>query len=178
MENELILAGEPCCDVITTCETPLSEPSEHECGEPEKGYTEFVKLANVLQESVLHAWKLHLKTKKYSVHMILEEYYNEALNIVDDLIEHYQGICKCNIIDDRIPLMCIKNDDPFIYFTDLRTYIIDFLNNPNNFDERTNEIKSDIDDLLRLIDSTLYKLSSLTESTIKSFNEFVYENIK
>jgi hypothetical protein len=181
MENELILAGDPCCDVITTCETPLSEPSKcqcGQCGEPEKEYTEFVKLASVLQESVLHAWKLHLKAKKYSVHMILEEYYNDALDIIDGLIEHYQGICKCVIVDDRIPLMCVKNDDPFIYFTDLKNYLIDFLNNPNNFNERTNEIKSDIDDLLRLIDSTLYKLGNLTESVIKSFDVFVYENLK
>ena len=178
MEDELILTTEPCCNVITTCETPLSEPSENECGEPEKGYTEFVKFASVLQESVLHAWRLHLKAKKYSVHMILEEYYNDALDIIDGLIEHYQGICKCVIVDDSIPLMCVKNDDPFIYFTDLKNYIIDFLNNPNNFNERTNEIKSDIDDLLRLIDSTLYKLGNLTESIIKSFDAFVYENYK
>lgn len=177
----MFLSAENCCDIITTCETPLSEPSKCEdgvAGEPEMGYTEFVKLASVLQESILHAWKLHLKAKKYSVHMILEEYYNEALEIIDGLIEHYQGICKCVIVDDGIPLMCIKNDDPVVYFTDLKNYIIDFLNNPNNFNERTNEIKSDIDDLLRLIDSTLYKLGSLTESVIKSFDEFVYENLK
>ena len=110
--------------------------------------------------------------------MILEEYYNDALDIIDGLIEHYQGICKCVIVDDSIPLMCVKNDDPFIYFTDLKNYLIDFLNNPNNFNERTNEIKSDIDDLLRLIDSTLYKLGNLTESVIKSFDVFVYENLK
>jgi hypothetical protein len=181
MEKEMFLSAEPCCDIITTCETPLSEPSKCECdqcGEPEKGYTEFVKLAAVLQESVLHAWKLHLKTKKYYVHLILEEYYNEALDIIDGLIEHYQGICKCNIIDDSINLICLKNDDPYIYFTDLKNYLLSFINDSNNFSEKTNEIKSDIDDLLRLIDSTLYKLGNLTESTIKSFNEFVYENLK
>jgi hypothetical protein len=48
----------------------------------------------------------------------------------------------------------------------------------NNFNEKILEIKSDIDDLLRLIDSTLYKLGNLTESKIKSFDAFIYENFK
>ena len=71
--------------------------------------------------------------------------------------------------------MCVKNDDPFTYFTDLKNYILKFVNNQNNFNEKTLEIKSDIDDLLRLIDSTLYKLGNLTESRIKSYESFVYE---
>lgn len=182
MENNLNLAAETCCDVITTCETPISIPNDCGCGEPvmtntvdENEHSEFAKLAAVLQESILHSWKLHLKAKKYSVHVILEEYYNEALDIIDGLIEHYQGVCKCVIVDDRIPLMCVKNDDPFTYFTDLKNYILKFVNNQNNFNEKTLEIKSDIDDLLRLIDSTLYKLGNLTESRIKSYESFVYE---
>ena len=178
-----MLAGETCCDVITTCETPLCQ-----CGISitndgvvdtcdENGvHMEFAKLAAVLQESVLHSWKLHLKAKKYSVHMILEEYYKEALEIIDALIEHYQGICKCDIIKDDIEMICVKNDDPIIYFTDLKKYLMIFANDPSKFDEKTFEMKSDIDDLLRLIDSTLYKLSHLTESKIKSFDAFIYEN--
>lgn len=175
MEDNLILAPDACCGAITTCETPVSLPDTCQCDGGNE-HDEFVKLAAVLQESILHAWKLHLKARKYSVHVILEEYYNEALEIIDGLIEHYQGICKCVIVDDRIPLMCVKNDDPLIYFTDLKDYLLAFLNNPNNFSEKTSEIKSDIDDLLRLIDSTLYKLGSLTESKIKSFDAFIYED--
>ena len=181
MEEKIILAEEPCCDTIPTCEVPVSIPTECPCGECadkiEEIHMEFAKLAAVLQESILHSWKLHLKAKKYSVHMILEEYYKEALDIIDGLIEHYQGVCKCDIVDDRIPLMCVKNDDPVIYFTDLKEYLLNFANDPNKFNEKTFEIKSDIDDLLRLIDSTLYKLSNLTESKIKSFDTFVYENL-
>lgn len=177
MEDNLILAVDACNDIITTCETPYkcSEPQQSNCDEIESIHMEFAKLAAVLQESILHSWKLHLKAKKYYVHVILEEYYDEALDIIDGLIEHYQGVCKCVIVDDRIPLMCVKNDDPFTYFTDLKDYILKFVNNPNNFNEKTLEIKSDIDDLLRLIDSTLYKLGNLTESRIKSYESFVYE---
>jgi hypothetical protein len=184
MENEVILVGEPCCDDITTCLNPIPMDDKCPCSEPktdvieDNKHEEFVKLAAVLQESVLHSWKLHLKAKKYSVHTILEEYYNDALDIIDGLIEHYQGVCKCVIVNDDINTICLKNDDPFVYFTDLKNYILNFANNSNNFNEKTFEIKSDIDDLLRLIDSTLYKLGNLTESKIKSFNAFVYENFK
>ena len=131
----------------------------------------------MLQESILHSWKLHLKAKKHSTHVILEEYYEEAFDIIDGFIEHYQGIYKCVIVDD-VNLISLKNEDPLVYFTDLKNYVSNFANNSNNFNERTFEIKSDIDDLLRLIDSTLYKLGNLTESIIKSFDAFVYENYK
>lgn len=172
MENELILTTEPCCDPITTCETPISIPPTIE-----SEHVEFSKLATVLQESILHSWKLHLKAKKHSTHVILEEYYEEAFDIIDGFIEHYQGIYKCVIVDD-VNLISLKNEDPLVYFTDLKNYVSNFANNSNNFNERTFEIKSDIDDLLRLIDSTLYKLGNLTESIIKSFDAFVYENYK
>lgn len=184
MEDKLIVAQEPCCAEITTCGTPTPMGDTCACGEPIMSLTdedmvneEFVKLAAVLQESILHSWKMHLKARKYSIHVILEEYYNEALDIIDGLIEHYQGICKCNIVRDNVDMMFVKNDDPFIYFKELKDYILKFVNNSNNFNEKTSEIKSDIDDLLRLIDSTLYKLGHLTESKIKSFNEFVYEKL-
>ena len=172
MENELILTTEPCCNPITTCGTPTPIPPTIE-----NEHVEFSKLAAVLQESILHSWKLHLKAKKHSTHVILEEYYEEAFDIIDGLIEHYQGIYKCVIVDD-VNLISLKNEDPLVYFTDLKNYVSNFANNSNNFNERNFEIKSDIDDLLRLIDSTLYKLGNLTESIIKSFDAFVYENYK
>lgn len=179
MEDNLILTANPCCEPIATC--GCGEPVQCTCGEQEKinnTYLEFSKMAAALQDSVLHSWKLHLKAKKYSVHVILEEYYDEALDIIDGLIEHYQGICNCDIIRDDVVIDLIKNDDPLTYFTSLKGYIMDFLNNTSNFNEYTIEIKSDFDDLLRLIDSTLYKLSHLTESKIKSFNSFIYEDYR
>ena len=178
MEKNLIFTADTCCDVVpnalqpTTCQCKdIATPDFVK----ENGYENFVKLAAVLQDSILYSWKMHLKTKKYYVHLILEEYYEEAFDIVDGLIEHYQGICKCDIIDGNITPDINKSDDPFTYFTDLKNYLMNFLNDTCNFSARTLEIKSDIDDLLRLIDSTLYKLGNLTESIIKSYDDFVYE---
>lgn len=177
MENEMILSGETCCDTVNICdcdiETQAIEQCPCKCVISEEEHLQFVQLAATLQDSVLHAWRLHLKAKKYSSHVILEEYYDEAFDIIDGLIEHYQGICKCDIINKDVISCVSKIDEPCDYFTELKQYLMEFVNNPNNFNIRTNEIKSDIDDLLRLIDSTLYKLSNLTESKIKSFRDFV-----
>ena len=188
MEDNLILTTEPCC----VCDTaPVTEPvcdmgvqsqpnpaaeQEQKSSEEEERYLRFVKLAAVLQDSVLHSWKLHLKAKKHSVHVILEEYYDDALDMVDALIEHYQGTCQCDIIDTNIVPDIVKSDEPFTYFTNLKDYLLNFINF-DNFTEKTLELKSDIDDILRLIDSTLYKLGHLTESKIKSFAAFVYEDL-
>lgn len=181
MEDNLNLKSDTCCNTIQNCDFDKQIIYTSGDGVPEidivdATHENFVKLAALLQDSVLHSWKMHLKAKKYSVHIILEEYYNDAFDIIDDLIEHYQGICKCDIICDNIVIDMIKSDDPYIYFTYLKDYLLNFINDSNNFSEKTFEIKSDIDDLLRLIDSTLYKLGHLTESKIKSFEEFVYEN--
>ena len=186
MEEKFILAGEPVCDVVSTCDAPMVEPIDpNECSEcdieiavEDDTNVKFADFATVLQDSVLVSWKMHLKAKKYSTHMILQEYYDDAIDIIDGFIEHYQGICKCEIVKCDIRSIIVGGDDPISYFTNLKNYVSDFVNDSSNFNDRTFEIKSDIDDLLRLIDSTLYKLSNLTESHIKSFNAFIYENYK
>lgn len=187
MEDNLILTANPCCDTIPTCDCDMHVPGTPapiisatcscECSDKENEYMYFAKLAAALQESVLHSWKLHLKAKKYSIHVILEEYYNDALDMIDAFIEHYQGICGCTIIDGSVSDVLVS-DDPFTYFNSLKDYVLNFSNDSNIFNEKNSEIKSDIDDILRLIDSTLYKLSHLTESKIKSFDAFVYEDFK
>lgn len=191
MEDNLILTAEPCCDIEPACavcdtqETPTAilntdtiDPNSvggTVCQPQDGAHENFAKLAAVLQDSVLHSWKLHLAAKKYSVHMILEEYYDEALDLVDGLIEHYQGVCNCDVINLNITPDIEKSNEPYTYFTNLKNYILKFINF-DNFCENSLEIKSDIDDILRLIDSTLYKLNNLSESKIKSFDAFVYEN--
>ena len=148
MEDNLILTADTCCDTNPNCDCGMPMP-KCDCGTPnlctcdepkemtvipeeETKDMEFVKLAAVLQDSVLYSWKLHLKAKKYSVHVILEEYYNEAFDIIDDLIEHYQGICKCDIVCDNITPDIIKSEDPVVYFTVLKDYLLKFTNNSNN----------------------------------------------
>lgn len=44
-----------------------------------------------LMEVRTQAHAFHLGTKSYSEHKALDEFYNEILNLADDLIETYQG---------------------------------------------------------------------------------------
>ena len=123
-----------------------------------------------LQESITITWRYHLKTRKYSVHMALNEFYEKALDIVDDIIEQYQGIN--GIIEEQFTNCICPGDSELDYLNSLRDFI-----NTNKFVIGDNsELQSVIDDLSGTLDSTIYKISSFTESNVKSYEEFVYED--
>ena len=128
-------------------------------------------LFGTLQESVTIAWRFHLKTRKHHIHIALNEFYENALKIVDDIIEQYQGIC--GVVEDTFT-NCVVGDGKTEgeYLTELKAFIE---NNKCVLGDHS-EINSTIDEFLGLIDSTLYKLTSFTESAVKSFDEFVYED--
>lgn len=122
-----------------------------------------------LLESVTVAHRFHLATGKYSAHKALNDYYDAAPAVIDDLIEAYQGIYGrvTPLRDDDLP-----EDDAVVYFTALRDFIND---NKDIFDDDDTEIFSRLDDVLSLIDSTLYKLKELKES--RSAGLSLYESM-
>ncbi len=137
-----------------------------------------------LLESVTVAHRFHLATGKYSAHAALNDYYDAAPAAIDDLIEAYQGIYGRVTplrVDD------LPEDDAIIYFTALRDFIND---NKDLFDDDDTEVFSRLDDVLSLIDSTLYKLKELKEScvtgvslyesllSVKSLKDYIAENDK
>lgn len=127
-----------------------------------------------LMESVQIAWKYHLKATKHSSHVILEEYYDDAQDLIDTIIENYQG--RYNIVTDFGNRICGCDMSDVEYFQELRTFLE---NGKMMFQEITSasELMSDIDALASLIDSTLYKLKNLTESLgyFKTLDEFINE---
>lgn len=125
-----------------------------------------------LQESVTIVWRYHLKTRKYSVHIALNEFYEKALEIVDDIIEQYQGIC--GVVEEPF-VNCVIGEGKTEgeYITELKAFVE---NNRCVASCGHSEIDSVIDEFLGLIDSTNYKLVNLTENAVKSFEEFVYED--
>lgn len=127
-----------------------------------------------LQESVTIVWRYHLKTRKYSVHIALNEFYEKALDIVDDIIEQYQGIC--GVVEEPF-VNCVIGEGKTEgeYITELKAFVE---NNRCVASCGHSEIDSVIDEFLGLIDSTNYKLVNLTENAVKSFEEFVYEDYK
>ena len=169
----------PTDDIIPT---PVDVPGTPECGTgcpddgcgtgcPENSVVTVANIFGTLQECVTITWRLHLKTRKHHIHVTLNEFYEKALDIVDDIIEQYQGIY--GVVEDTFT-NCVVSDgkSESEYLTELKTFIE---NNRCVLGDHS-EINSTIDEFLALIDSTIYKITSFCEHEIKSFDEFVYED--
>ena len=169
----------PTDDIIPT---PVDVPGTPECGTgcpddgcgagcPENSVVTVANIFGTLQECVTITWRLHLKTRKHHIHVTLNEFYDKALDIVDDIIEQYQGIY--GVVEDTFT-NCVVGDgkSESEYLTELKT----FIENNRCVLGNHSEINSTIDEFLALIDSTIYKITSFCEHEIKSFDEFVYED--
>ena len=128
-----------------------------------------------VMESVQIAWRYHLNATKHSTHVILEEYYSDAQDIIDTIIECYQS--KFGIINITEYASRIVDFDKscLCYFQELRWFVE---NGKSVLPEinHSSEILSEIDTLITKIDTTIYKLKNLTESKttpFKSFEEFI-----
>lgn len=125
-----------------------------------------------LQECVTIVWRYHLKTRKYSTHKILKDFYDGALDIVDSLIEQWQGV---HSVIEQPFINCITGDDK-----DSETYLYSlkgFIESNSHIIGDDSEIKSTLDNFMSLIDSTIYQLTTFTEHNVKSYDEFCYENL-
>lgn len=129
------------------------------------------ELFGTLQQSIVGSWRKHLETSKYSAHMALDEYYKEMPELVDSLIEDYMGINGkiekySNIIDS-------DDLDAIEYLENLRT----LCKRGRSLLNGNTELESDMDNILSLIDSTLYKLKELSENYI-SLKDYIKENLQ
>ena len=136
----------PTDDIIPT---PVDVPGTPECGDscPENSVVTVANIFGTLQECVTITWRLHLKTRKHHIHVTLNEFYDKALDIVDDIIEQYQGIY--GVVEDTFT-NCIVGDgkSECEYLTELKTFIE---NNRCTLGDHS-EINSTIDEFLALID--------------------------
>ena len=98
----------------------------------------------------------HLQTQSFSQHSALGAYYDGIIDLVDPFIESYQG--KYGIIRGySSPASFREDDDTIKYFEGLVKYV-----------ELTREkitqdsyIQNQVDEIVSLIESTLYKLKNL-----------------
>ena len=127
-----------------------------------------------LQQATVETWKSHLKTDKYSDHKALNEFYEDIVDLVDALIEEYQGIH--GKVKDLKNMMTTDKQSAIDYLESLREMTRD---GKSLFKE--DELKSDIDAILSLIDSTIYKLKELKESSqyegMKSLSSYLTERL-
>lgn len=124
-----------------------------------------------LQQSMVEAWKEHLKTDKYSAHIALNEFYDDIVDCVDGLIEHWMG--EHGKLGDLKNLMTTEKIGAIEYLEQLRDFAIE---GRDQFFKEDTGLCSDVDDILGCINSTLYKLKELTESYI-SLKDYLTENL-
>lgn len=107
-----------------------------------------------------HVYHLQIQGEgSYAGHKALDEYYNDILDLIDELIETYQG--QYGIVEhyDVINTDGTKTLDKIQYFTELAEFIkqtrkVAFL-------EEDSHLQNVIDEMVGLIYRTLYKIKFL-----------------
>jgi len=97
----------------------------------------------------------HLFTKSHEDHVTLNEYYDDVLELIDALVECYQG--NNNIISIEIPSSTSDEFASAGHLNELKKYIESTRESISD----TAEFNNTLDDILSLISSTLYKLKNL-----------------
>lgn len=122
--------------------------------------------------SEVEVHKSHLKTSKYNAHNIMDSFYGNILFMVDDLIEAYQGIH--GKVEEYKNILTTTGGDAVKYLEALR----DIVRVGREDYCKESELQSLCDDILRLIDSTLYKLKELKESKNGRLVNYLIESIE
>lgn len=125
-----------------------------------------------LLQSVTEAHKKHLMTGKYSSHKALNEFYDEMPELVDALIEHWQGT---NGKVEKYENSLLATDmDTIKYLEELMDMCEDA--KKTLFDDQE-ALCSDIDDIIGQISSTLYQLRELKEHRMISLQDYLMESL-
>lgn len=130
------------------------------------------ELFGTLQQSVVSTWRKHLRTAKYSKHMALNDFYEEMPEKVDALIEAWMGV-NGRKIKSYDNILQSKNMNTLSYLKDLRKVVKDGYSLMNG----EAELEALLDDIVELIDSTLYKVKELSESNKVDLKDFLIESL-
>ena len=112
-----------------------------------------------LQQSVIETWREHLKTSNYDVHVILNDFYEDMPEKVDALIEAWMGV-NGRKIKSYDNILQSKNMNTLSYLKELRRVVKQGYALMNG----EAELEAKLDDIVELIDSTLYKVKELSEN--------------
>lgn len=109
-----------------------------------------------LLHSITVTHMYHLKSRSYAEHKALGAYYEGVSDIIDSLIEAYQG--KYGLVENYILDAGDMPESPLEYMISLSEFVktgrADFV--------QDSEMQNIIDEIASLIDSTLYKLRFLS----------------
>jgi hypothetical protein len=125
--------------------------------EQKEGNSDYTEMISLLLHSRTQAHTLHLQTESYPEHMALNGYYDGIGDIIDGLVESYQG--KYGILKGY------KSYDIVEYKSTESTikYLKDLCGKVENLRDccKDSYIQNQIDNVCELINSTLYKLRFL-----------------
>ena len=117
------------------------------------------ELFGTLQQAVVGSWRKHLRTAKYGKHEALDEFYKEMPEKVDALIEAWMG-ANGKKIGGFENLLKSANYNTLSYLNELKKVC------KQGYDllDENEELEGLLDDIVNLINSTLYKVKELAES--------------
>lgn len=101
---------------------------------------------------------MHLKTKSYSQHVALGEYYKAIVDLVDSWVEAYQG--NHEIIEEYPNAKATELGSPLEYLDDLCVYV----HVKRNKLPQDTMLQNIVDEIVQLLDSTVYKLKRFTQA--------------
>ena len=130
------------------------------------------ELFGTLQMSVVATWRKHLRSAKYGKHMALDEFYKEMPEKVDDLIEAWMGAHGKKVGAFQNTLSS-SNMNTLKYLNELKRVCKEGYGLLGDNDE----LKSLMDDIVNLINSTLYKVKELSESEVIDLKDFINESL-
>jgi hypothetical protein len=133
------------------------EEEDNEDGESSSSNDDFCEMACQILHSQKQVHIFHLGTKSYAEHMALNTYYSEIDELVDGLIESYQG--KYGLLKNyrSYKNQTYKNKNQVLkYFKGLLNTIEE-----NRDSVEDSYIQNQIDTVQELIYSTMYKLKFL-----------------
>lgn len=130
------------------------------------------ELFGTLQMSVVSGWRKHLRSAKYGKHVALQEFYEEMPDKVDALIEAWMG-ANGKKVGNFTNILTSSNMNTLSYLKELKKICKD------GYDllDDNEELESLLDDIVNLINSTLYKVKELAESNITSLTDFINEQL-
>jgi len=118
---------------------------------------DFIKLISYLFHSQIQVHIFHLQTKSFAEHKALNDYYDEITDLIDGLVESYQG--KYEILKNYVSFKLVDyiDDKETISYFESINQSIEKLRKSNE----DSYIQNQIDNAVELINSTLYKLKNL-----------------
>lgn len=128
------------------------------------------ELFGTLQMSVVSGWRKHLRSAKYGKHIALQEFYEEMPDKVDALIEGWMG-AHGKKIGNFTNTLSSSNLNTLTYLKELKNVC----KQGYELLDDNEELESLLDDIVNLINSTLYKVKELSESRVMPLTEFINE---